>query len=66
MRIRGDKSEPRGGCMNFRKAWEYLVEFHFHFIPLSFLLLPLLGLIPSGRRQAGKNPLRPWRWERLL
>ncbi|MGA2179978.1 MAG: glycosyltransferase family 39 protein [Verrucomicrobiota bacterium] len=55
-----------GGENYFRKAWEYLMEFHFHFIPLCFLLLPLLGFIPACRDRPTTGPEVPRRWERLL
>ncbi|MGA2240779.1 MAG: hypothetical protein ABSH11_01900 [Verrucomicrobiota bacterium] len=55
-----------GGVNYFRKAWEYLVEFHFHFIPLCFLLLPFFGLIPRRQDRQTTGPEIPWRWERLL
>ena len=34
-----------GGEKYFPKAWDYLLEFNFHFVPLCFLVLPLFGLI---------------------
>ena len=40
----------------FWKAGWYLVEFHFHFIPLCFLLLPLLGFIPACRDRQTTGP----------
>jgi 4-amino-4-deoxy-L-arabinose transferase-like glycosyltransferase len=55
-----------GGENYFRKAWEYLVEFHFHFIPLCFLLLPFFGLIPRRQDRQTVGPEVPRRWERLL
>jgi len=50
----------------FRKAWLYLVEFHFHFIPLCFLLLPLFGwiLVRSNRQTTGPDVSE--HWERLV
>jgi hypothetical protein len=50
----------------FGKAWWYLVEFHFHFIPLWFLLLPLFGLILAGRDRPTAGPEVSLPWERLL
>jgi len=44
------------------KAWDYVVEFHFHFVPLCFLLLPLLGWIPARRNK----PAAARQWERFL
>lgn len=55
-----------GGENYFWKVWEYLVEFHFHFIPLCFLLLPLLGFIPACRDRQTTGPEIPRRWERFL
>jgi hypothetical protein len=51
-----------GGENYFRKAWWYLLEFHFHFIPLCLLLLPLIGLIRARKAGpvAGLEPARPW------
>jgi 4-amino-4-deoxy-L-arabinose transferase-like glycosyltransferase len=42
------------------------LEFHFHFIPLCFLLLPFLGFIPACRDRQTTGPDIPRRWERLL
>lgn len=50
----------------FGKAWWYLVEFHFHFIPLCFLLLPLFGLIPACRNRPTAGPEVSLPGERLL
>ena len=50
----------------FRKALGYLVEFHFHFIPLCFLLLPLFSLISVRRdRQTTESDVSE-QWERFL
>jgi hypothetical protein len=50
----------------FRKAWSYLMEFHFHFIPLCFLLLPFFGwiLVRSDRQTTGPDVSK--HWERLM
>jgi 4-amino-4-deoxy-L-arabinose transferase-like glycosyltransferase len=51
-----------GGEFYFRKAWGYLVEFHFHFLPWCFLLLPLAGLIPvrGDRQTIEQDVFRQW------
>jgi hypothetical protein len=50
----------------FQKAWLYLVEFHFHFIPLCFLLLPLLGWILVRSNRQTTVPDVSKHWERLM
>jgi hypothetical protein len=50
----------------FRKAWWYLMEFHFHFLPLCFLLLPLFSLIPVRRDRQTTGPDVSGQWERFL
>jgi len=55
-----------GGENYFWKAWEYLLELHFHFMPLCFLLLPLAGWFP-GAVGGPTSGIADWRrWERLL
>ncbi len=51
-----------GGENIFTKAWYYLREFNFHFLPLCFLLLPLLGWIPvrGGGQKNGLEVVPPW------
>jgi hypothetical protein len=51
-----------GGEDYFSKAWRYLLEFHFHFLPLCFLLLPLFGLISAhkDRPATGADASQPW------
>jgi 4-amino-4-deoxy-L-arabinose transferase-like glycosyltransferase len=50
----------------FRKEWLYLMEFHFHFLPLCFPLLPLFGwrLVRSNRQTTGSDVSE--HWERLM
>ncbi len=48
------------------KEWGYLLEFNFHFLPLCFLLLPLLGWFLAGRRQPTTESDVTGRWERFL
>jgi hypothetical protein len=50
----------------FRKALGYLVEFHFHFIPLCFLLLPLFSLISVRRDRQTTESDVSGQWERFL
>ena len=50
----------------FRKVWRYLVEFHFHFIPLCFLLLPLFGWILLRGNKQTTGPDVSQHWERLM
>jgi len=50
----------------FRKAWSYLMEFHFHFIPLCFLLLPLFGWILVRRNRQATGSDVSGHWERLM
>jgi len=56
-----------GEELHLGKAWPYLLEFHFHFLPLCFLLLPFLKHLPkTGTGQtAGTDPLTAG-WERWL
>jgi 4-amino-4-deoxy-L-arabinose transferase-like glycosyltransferase len=51
-----------GGELQLGKAWGYLAEFHFHFLPLCFLLLPLLKrFLPATPDPAGEpEAARPW------
>lgn len=51
-----------GGENFFQKAWNYLLECHFHFLPLWFLLLPLLSLA-SPRNEKLESLTE---WEQLL
>ena len=55
-----------GGENYFKKAWYYLMGFHFHFLPLCFLLLPLFGLIPVRRDRPTTGPEVSRQWERFL
>jgi 4-amino-4-deoxy-L-arabinose transferase-like glycosyltransferase len=55
-----------GGENYFREAGYYLGEFHFHFVPLCFLLLPLLGLITPGRDRQTTPPAATRQWEQFL
>ena len=48
------------------KAWNYVVEFNFHFIPLCFLLLPLIGWIRAGRGKPAVGLDGMERWEQFL
>jgi hypothetical protein len=49
--------------LHLNKAWNYLLELHFHFLPLCFLLLPLIGLFGSRRPENMKSFAR---WEQTL
>ena len=60
------QSKVVGGELHLGKAWDYLVEFHFHFIPLCFLLLPLFGWILARRNRLVSGPDLAERWERFL
>ena len=60
------QSKAVGGEFHPGKAWDYLAEFHFHFIPLCFLLLPLLGWIPVRRNKPVVAPDASRPWERFL
>ena len=42
------------------KALGYLAQIHFLFLPLVFLLLPLLGLFSKGRGAALPEPAKSW------
>ena len=48
-----------GGENYFRKAWEYLMEFHFHFIPLCFR--SCRSLVSSRPAGIGQQPGRKFR-----
>jgi 4-amino-4-deoxy-L-arabinose transferase-like glycosyltransferase len=43
------QSNAMGSENYFSKAFHYLLQIHFLFVPLCFLLLPLLGFISKGR-----------------
>lgn len=60
------QTQAAGGENFAWKAWHYLLEFHFHFLPLFIFLLPLLGLWAArrGRPVAMTVPVKEW--ERLL
>jgi hypothetical protein len=60
------QSRAVGEELHLGKAWNYLLEFHFHFLPLCFLLLPLLGFIPAHRDGQTAGQEIPRRWERFL
>ena len=60
------QSRAIGEDLRLGKAWGYLLEFHFHFLPLCFLLLPLLGWFPASRRQPTTESDAAGRWERFL
>jgi hypothetical protein len=54
------------GGLHLVKIWNYLLEFHFHFLPLCFLLLPFLRWLTAGRtRQAPESSVAGC-WERFL
>ncbi len=50
----------------FAKALGYLTEFHFHFIPLCFLLLPLFGLRRPRPALPAMESDGSGQWERFL
>jgi hypothetical protein len=48
------------------KVGDYLLEFNFHFLPLYFLLLPLLRWFPAGRTRLVNESEVAGCWERWL
>jgi 4-amino-4-deoxy-L-arabinose transferase-like glycosyltransferase len=54
------QSNAMGHENYFIKAFAYLAQIHFLFVPLCFLLLPLLGFFSKGRGAALPEPAKSW------
>lgn len=59
------QSNAMGHENYFVKALEYLAQIHFLFVPLCFLLLPVLGLF-SKAQESMKEPDIIKQWERFI
>ena len=62
----GQSRAVGGELLHLGKVWDYLLEFHFHFLPLCFLLLPLFGWFPAGGAGPATGSAVVVRWERFL